>query len=156
VTLASIGDAVITTDTKGRVTYVNAVASSLTGWTEREAIGEPLRSVFQIVDEATRPPLASPVAPALGDDGVIGLANHTVLIRRPGCDRIVRRARARSARRRGPAADAGERRRRRAADGSSEHVLTSVSRRASGPCSGIREGRRRGRDPRALKRDFLS
>ena len=43
VTLASIGDAVITTDIKGRVTYLNAVAASLTGWTQQEAIGQPLQ-----------------------------------------------------------------------------------------------------------------
>ena len=51
VTLASIGDAVITTDIQGRVSYLNAVAESLTGWKQREAIGQPLEAVFRIVDE---------------------------------------------------------------------------------------------------------
>ena len=72
VTLASIGDAVITTDSKGRVTYLNAVAASLTGWTQRDAIGQPLQSVFQIVNEETRQPVANPAARAL--TGTAGLA----------------------------------------------------------------------------------
>ena len=63
VTLASIGDAVITTDLKGRVTYLNAVAESLTGWTQRDAIGQPLPVVFQIVNEETRRPVDEPSQP---------------------------------------------------------------------------------------------
>ena len=54
VTLASIGEAVITTDIKGRVTYLNAVAASLTGWTQEQAMGQPLEAVFRVVDKATR------------------------------------------------------------------------------------------------------
>ena len=49
VTLASIGDAVITTDLDARVTYLNPVAEAMTGWTTRDAFGKPLESVFQIV-----------------------------------------------------------------------------------------------------------
>ena len=55
VTLRSIGDAVITTDIEGRVTYLNAVAESLTGWTQAEAAGQPLDAVFRIVNEADPP-----------------------------------------------------------------------------------------------------
>ena len=54
VTLSSIGDAVITTDPKGCVTFLNPVAQSLTGWTQEEAAGVPLTSVFKIVNEDTR------------------------------------------------------------------------------------------------------
>ena len=61
VTLASIGDAVITTDTKGRITYLNGVAELLTGWTAKEAIGQSVQAVFLIVNEETRQPVANPV-----------------------------------------------------------------------------------------------
>ena len=54
ITLRSIGDAVITTDVEGRVTYMNAVAESLTGWTQQEATGRPLDAVFRVVSERTR------------------------------------------------------------------------------------------------------
>lgn len=61
-TLASIGDAVITTDVSGRVTHLNPVAESLTGWTTAEAAGQPLEVVFRIVNETTRQPVTSPAA----------------------------------------------------------------------------------------------
>ena len=60
ITLASIGDAVITTDTEGRVTFLNAVAEALTGWTKDEATGQPLDAVFRIVNEETRQPVENP------------------------------------------------------------------------------------------------
>jgi|GEM_PF-1962271 len=53
VTLSSIGDAVIATDRAGRISFINPMAASLTGWTEREALKKPLQEVFCIVDEAT-------------------------------------------------------------------------------------------------------
>ena len=86
VTLGSIGDAVITTDTRGTVTYMNAVAESMTGWREREAVGQPLDAVFRIVNEDTRLPVENPAAKALREGSVVGLANHTVLITRDGLD----------------------------------------------------------------------
>jgi PAS domain S-box-containing protein len=86
VTLRSIGDAVITTDTDGRVTYLNDVAVSLTGWTTREAIGRPLEDVFRIVNEDTRAPVQSPAARALREGVIVGLANHTVLLKRDGTE----------------------------------------------------------------------
>src|SRR5262245_20960557 len=89
VTLASIGDAVITTDTEGRVTYLNAVAESLTGWRAREARGEPLDSVFRVVDEKTRQPLPNPAVRALREGAVIGLANRSVLVGRDGVERPI-------------------------------------------------------------------
>jgi PAS domain S-box-containing protein len=84
VTLHSIGDAVITTDTEGRVTDLNAVAESLTGWTQDEARGAPLDVVFRIVNEATGEPVESPTTRALRHGLVVGLANHTLLLRRDG------------------------------------------------------------------------
>jgi PAS domain S-box-containing protein len=86
VTLHSIGDAVITTDTRGQVTSLNAVAESLTGWTDAEAAGQPLDAVFRIVNESTRQPLENPAAKALREGTVVGLANHAVLIRRDGIE----------------------------------------------------------------------
>ena len=86
VTLRSIGDAVITTDVHGRVTYLNAVAESLTGWTQAEALGRPLDGVFRIVNEDTRLPVANPATRALREGVVVGLANHTVLIQKDGIE----------------------------------------------------------------------
>jgi PAS domain S-box-containing protein len=86
VTLHSIGDAVITTDTRGHVTSLNAVAESLTGWTYTEAAGQPLDAIFRIVNEDTRRPVENPATKALREGTVVGLANHTVLIRRDGVE----------------------------------------------------------------------
>jgi PAS domain S-box-containing protein len=86
VTLASIGDAVITTDTEGRVTFLNGVAESVTGWANADAAGQPLETVFNIVNEATRRPVESPATRALREGVIVGLANHTVLIRTDGTE----------------------------------------------------------------------
>ena len=86
VTLHSIGDAVITTDIQGRVAYMNPVAESLTGWPQDDARGQPLDAVFQIVNEDTRKPVDNPAMRALRQGVVVGLANHTVLIRRDGSE----------------------------------------------------------------------
>ncbi|HLA10589.1 MAG TPA: PAS domain S-box protein [Pyrinomonadaceae bacterium] len=84
VTLRSIGDAVITTDTEGRVTYLNKVAESLTGWSHQEALGQPLENVFHIINEMTRVPIENPAMKALREGVVVGLANHSVLIKKNG------------------------------------------------------------------------
>ena len=84
VTLASIGDAVITTDADGRVTFLNAVAQSLTGWSQTDALGHLLTDVFRIVHEDTRQPVDNPAIRALQTGTVVRLANHTVLIARTG------------------------------------------------------------------------
>jgi PAS domain S-box-containing protein len=89
VTLASIGDAVITTDIEGRVTFLNSVAESLTGWTLAEANAQPLGTVFNIVNQTTRLPVESPSVRALRDGIVVGLANHTVLTARDGTERPI-------------------------------------------------------------------
>src|ERR687889_2932276 len=59
-TLASIGDAVISTDAEGRVTFMNGVAEALTGWPQAEALSRPLHEVFRIVNERTRQPAENP------------------------------------------------------------------------------------------------
>ncbi|MDP9036098.1 MAG: PAS domain S-box protein [Myxococcota bacterium] len=84
--LRSIGDAVIATDVAGRVTFMNAVAESLTGWSSPEAVGQPLRRVFRIVDERTRKEADSPTERVLRDGVVVGLANHTLLLARNGAE----------------------------------------------------------------------
>jgi PAS domain S-box-containing protein len=89
ITLASIGDAVITTDAEGRVTYLNGVAEALTGWPRSDAAGRPLAAVFRIVNEQTRAALGDPVAVVLREGRVVGLANHTVLIARDGTERPI-------------------------------------------------------------------
>ncbi len=89
ITLASIGDAVISTDAEGRVTFMNGVAEALTGWTRAEAEGRPLPEVFHIVNERTRQPVENPALRALRGGAVVGLANHTVLIARDGTERPI-------------------------------------------------------------------
>jgi PAS domain S-box-containing protein len=89
VTLASIGDAVISTDAAGRVEFLNPVAEALVGWTSGEAAGRPLDDVFRIVNERTRRPVENPVEKVLRDGRVVGLANHTVLIARDGGERPI-------------------------------------------------------------------
>ena len=84
VTLQSIGDAVITTDIEGRIEFLNPVAEALTGWSNSEARGIPLPQVFNIISELTRLPVENPVEKALRHNIIVGLANHTLLIRRDG------------------------------------------------------------------------
>ncbi|MCY0987134.1 PAS domain S-box protein [Nannocystis sp. ILAH1] len=89
ITLASIGDAVISTDVEGRVTYLNPVAETLTGWPMSEAVGRPLTEVFRIVHEFTREPAENPALRALREGVVVGLANHTCLLARDGGERPI-------------------------------------------------------------------
>ncbi len=84
VTLQSIGDAVITTDGIGQVTWLNPVAERMTGWLTDEAKGRPLAQVFHILNEETREVTESPVTQCLTQGRIVGLANHTVLISRNG------------------------------------------------------------------------
>lgn len=86
VTLQSIGDAVITTDGAGQVTWLNPVAERMTGWLTAEAEGRPLAQVFHIVNEETREITESPVTQCLAQGRIVGLASHTVLISRNGSE----------------------------------------------------------------------
>jgi PAS domain S-box-containing protein len=89
VAFASIGDAVITTDINGGITFLNPVAESLTGWTLAEAAGVPLIGVFNIVNEETRHTVENPAVRALREGVVVGLANHTLLIAKDGTERPI-------------------------------------------------------------------
>ncbi len=83
-TLASIGDAVIATDTEGRITFMNPVAAELTGWTREEAHGKPVHDVFCIVDEETLAKAGNPIEAALREGKAVGLGNHTLLVSKDG------------------------------------------------------------------------
>ena len=89
VTLSSIGDAVITTDVEARVTFMNRVAESLTGWTQAEVMGCPLTDIFQILNEQSRQPVENPALRTLGAGAIVGLANHTLLIAKDGVERPI-------------------------------------------------------------------
>ena len=89
VTLRSIGDGVITTDTAGRVALLNPVAEKLTGFSQEESRGRPLGEVFRIVNENTRRPCENPVEKVMRSGAVIGLANHTLLLGRDGAERVI-------------------------------------------------------------------
>jgi PAS domain S-box-containing protein len=89
VTLASVGDGVIAADTRGCVTFQNARAELLTGWTTEEAVGRPLTEVFGIIDERTRQPVPNPAERVLRSGRIVGLGNHTALICRDGTERPI-------------------------------------------------------------------
>jgi PAS domain S-box-containing protein len=89
VTLQSIGDGVLVTDADGRITRLNQVAETLTGWTQAEAVGKPVASIFRIINEQTRQPAVIPVAETLTKGAIHDLANHTVLIARDGSERPI-------------------------------------------------------------------
>jgi PAS domain S-box-containing protein len=84
VTLTSIGDAVVTSDAEGRVTFLNPVAEALTGWKTEEALGQPIQRVFRIVNEKSGKPANDIVAQVLRDGRTAALANHTALVTKAG------------------------------------------------------------------------
>jgi PAS domain S-box-containing protein len=89
VTLRSIGDGVIATDARGRVTFMNPVAEALCGRTLDDVAGQPLEAGFSIVREGTREPVENPVQKVLKHGVVVGLANHTLLIAADGKERPI-------------------------------------------------------------------
>jgi diguanylate cyclase (GGDEF)-like protein/PAS domain S-box-containing protein len=84
VTLNSIGDAVLSTDISGNVTYLNVVAEHMTGWSRKEAVGHPLSDVFQIIDGATHKPSPNPMELAIQENRTVGLTANCILVRRDG------------------------------------------------------------------------
>lgn len=86
VTLNSIGDAVLTTDLQGKLTYLNLVAERMTGWSCKEALQRPLSEVFNIIDGNSRQAASSPAQRAIDGNKTVGLAADCVLIRRDGCE----------------------------------------------------------------------
>jgi diguanylate cyclase (GGDEF)-like protein/PAS domain S-box-containing protein len=89
VTLNSIGDAVISTDVRGRVTYLNAVAEAMTGWPLKAAAGRPLEEVCRIIDATTRAAAPNPMALAIRENKAVGLTPNCVLIRRDGVEAAI-------------------------------------------------------------------
>jgi PAS domain S-box-containing protein len=85
-TLASIGDGVITCDQNGIVQLMNPVAQELTGWLESQALSRPLDEVFHIINESTRQVVENPVSKVQRLNRIVGIANHTVLIRKDGSE----------------------------------------------------------------------
>ncbi len=85
-TLASIGDAVIATDVEGRIAFMNPVAEGTDRLDAREASMKPVTEVFNIVNEQTRSEVESPVAKVLREGTVVGLANHTILVKKDGTE----------------------------------------------------------------------
>src|SRR4029077_4173824 len=84
VTIRSIGDAVIATDVRGDIVFMNPVAEALTAWRETEARGRSLGEIFRIFNAETREPVENPAVRVLREGVIVGLANHTVLIARNG------------------------------------------------------------------------
>jgi diguanylate cyclase (GGDEF)-like protein/PAS domain S-box-containing protein len=89
VTLNSIGDAVLSTDISGRITYLNLVAETMTGWRREEAIGQPLAEVFRIIDGATRKTARDPMEMAVEENRTVGLTVNCILIRRDGFESAI-------------------------------------------------------------------
>ncbi len=89
VTLNSIGDAVLSTDIPGNVTYLNPVAERMTGWPRQEALGRPLAEVFQIIDATSREPARNPMDQAIQLDGTVALTPNCLLIRRDGMETAI-------------------------------------------------------------------
>jgi diguanylate cyclase (GGDEF)-like protein/PAS domain S-box-containing protein len=86
VTLNSIGDAVMSSDVHGNVTYLNVAAESLTGWSRMDAAGHPLEEVFHIIDATTREAVQNPMASAIRENRTVGLAANCILVRRDGVE----------------------------------------------------------------------
>jgi len=89
VTLNSIGDAVLSTNIAGEVTYLNLVAERMTGWRREEAIGKPLSAIFQIIDGMTRQPSINPMDLAVRRNETVGLSTNCILIRRDGFESAI-------------------------------------------------------------------
>ena len=89
VTLNSIGDAVLSTDISGNVTYLNVVAEQMTGWSCGEAQGKPIAEVFHIIDGKTREPSPNPIELAVQINGTVELSANCILIRRDGKESLI-------------------------------------------------------------------
>ena len=88
-TLNAIGDAVLSTDVLGMVTYLNPVAERMTGWTRSEAQGRPLAEVLRIIDATTLEPPRNPLQQSMELDTVVGLTPNCLLIDRGGSETAI-------------------------------------------------------------------
>lgn len=89
VTLRSIGDGVIATDTEGKILLINQIAERLTGWSQREAVDKPFNEVFHIINEKTLERCESPFEKVLETGRISNLADQTILISKDGNERII-------------------------------------------------------------------
>jgi len=89
VTLNSIGDAVMSTDAAGRVTFLNGVAERLTGWSLQEAAGRAVHEVFHILDAISRQPVHNPMDTAIAQNTTVGLTPNCMLVRRDGVESAI-------------------------------------------------------------------
>ncbi len=89
VTLRSIGDGFITTDVSGKILLLNKVAEKLTGWTQEQAIDQPLVDVFNILNERTRTPSKNAVERIIETGSVVGNASHAIIVSRDGSQRLI-------------------------------------------------------------------
>ena len=85
-TLASIGDAVIVTNTEGKITFMNAMGEKLTGWSIHEALSQPVARVFNLLNESTHRKVEDPVSRVVREGAIVGLTNHTLLVRKDGAE----------------------------------------------------------------------
>lgn len=88
-TLISVGEGVISTDSKGRIVFMNKVSEKLTGWTQEEAINKPFEKVFNAINEQTRENSKNLIKKVLQTGEKQELANHTILISRDGTERSI-------------------------------------------------------------------
>ena len=89
VTLNSIGDAVLSTDISGNVSYLNVVAERMTGWSRQEALGRPLAEVFRIIDGDTREAATDPMDLAIKENRAACLTENCILVRRDGFETAI-------------------------------------------------------------------
>ncbi len=89
VTLRSIGDAVIATDTSGEIIMINRVAEELTGWLQDEAAGKELTDIFSIVHQSTKEPCRNPVNEMLESRNTVSYSSHTILVGKSGLERSI-------------------------------------------------------------------
>ena len=89
VTLRSIGDGVITTNTQGNIVLINKIAEELTGWNQQEVLGKPVNEVFRVINEKTGKPSESPVEKVLATGTIINLAKHSALLAKDGTIRSI-------------------------------------------------------------------
>ena len=85
-TLSSIGDGVVATDREGRVTFLNSVAETLTGWPRNEATGKPAEQIINLIDERSRKPVDNPVSRAIGERVIVATQDQVVLVSRNGAE----------------------------------------------------------------------
>lgn len=88
-TLLSLGDGVISTDKQGNILVINKVAKELTGWTQEDALGKPLKEVYRTIDEITRVPSENPVQKVLLAGGIVECDSHTLLVAKSGKEILI-------------------------------------------------------------------